>query len=179
MSVQADTSPGVAIDIVKDSNENWTLTYLTNRPANRLSFVRNPDNSRVARWSPTSEDFVVSFSESEEFIARRDGKTFRRVALTLTPDYKHLSKDYGPFSPYSDGGTLIHTGRLFACVDTCPNDANDWQISLSVPKDEHLIVNGEIYTSSANWVDRDDGKNVYVGQQLPMFPVFWIRTAKS
>ena len=47
------------------------------------------------------------------------------VKFTLTPTYRHLSKDYAPFSPFSDGGLLFHSGRFFACADECADSDND------------------------------------------------------
>ncbi|MDG1750802.1 MAG: hypothetical protein P8I03_03965 [Thalassotalea sp.] len=138
------------------------------RPANRLSFVRNPDNSRVERWKPISPDFEIVFEEGKEYLNKKDGSSFEHAELMLTPTYKHLSKDYAPFSPYSDSGVLIYTGRLFACIDMCTEDVNDWRVSMNIPLGEHLIVNGKVYTNSTNWVDRDDGMNIYVGRQKPI-----------
>ncbi len=164
----AAKNPEVDIVITKSIENIWTLTYQMDRPANRLGFVRNPDNSRIERWKPVSSDFEIVFVEGKEYLNRKDGSLFEHVELTLTPTYKHLSKDYAPFSPYSDGGVLIHTGRLFSCINKCADDANDWQISMNIPQDEHLIVNGKVYTKSASWVDSDDGMNVYVGRQKPI-----------
>ncbi len=158
----------VDIAITKSKENTWTLTYQMSRPANRLGFVRNPDNSRIERWKPVSSDFEINIVEGKEYLYRKDGSSFENVELTLTPTYKNLSKDYAPFSPYSDGGVLIYTGRLFACIDECTDKVNDWRISMNVPQEEHLIVNGEIYTKSAKWIDKDNGMNVYVGKQKPI-----------
>jgi hypothetical protein len=164
----AETISEVDLAITKFSNNTWKLTYQMSRPANRLGFVRNPDSSRVERWLPVSSDFEFVFVEGKEYLNKKDGSSFEHVELILTPTYKHLSKDYAPFSPYSDGGILIHTGRLFACINKCADDVNDFRILMNIPQGEHLIVNGEIYKKSASWVDRDDGMNVYVGRQKPI-----------
>ena len=168
LPLHAETNPEVDIAITKSRDNTWVLTYQMSRPANRLGFVRNPDNSRIERWKPVSSDFEIVFVKGKEYLNRKDGATFEHVELILTPTYKNLSKDYAPFSPYSDGGALIHTGRLFACIDKCADDVNDWRLSMNIPQGEHLIVNGEVFTKSANWIDRDDGMNVYVGRQKPI-----------
>ena len=72
--------------------------------------MRNPDDSRTNRWTPVDDDFKVIVENDEEFIVRIDGDEFTEVTLMLTPTYRHLPKDYGPFSPFSDGGTLFHSG---------------------------------------------------------------------
>jgi hypothetical protein len=37
-----------------------------------------------------------------------------------------------------------------------------------IPENEHMIINGEVHYSTAQWFDNDDGKNVYVGKQQPV-----------
>ena len=107
-------------------------------------------------------------SENQEYLVKKDGSQFTEVSLYLTPTYKHLSKDYAPFSPYSQGGLLIYTGRLFACIDTCSDDVNQWQFSMQVPDGEHIIVGGKVHSGATSWLDSNDGMNVYVGTQKPM-----------
>ena len=165
LPLYAETNSEVDISITKSRDNTWTLIYQMSRPANRLAFVRNPDNSRIERWKPVSSDFEIIFEEGKEYLNKKDGSSFQHVELMLTPTYKHLSKDYAPFSPYSDGGILIYTGRLFACIDKCADDVNNWKVSMNIPQGEHLIVNGKVYTKSTNWVDRDDGMNIYIGRQ--------------
>ena len=158
----------VDISIVKSKSARWTLTYQTHKPASRLSFIRNPDDSRIERWKPNTVDFEIVSIENQEYLTRKDGSKFTEVSLNLTPTYKHLSKDYAPFSPYSDGGALIYTGRLFACIDTCHDDVNQWKFSMQVPEGEHMIIDGKVRKGVANWVDGNDGMNVYVGPQMPI-----------
>lgn len=158
----------VDTSIVKSKDGKWTLTYQTPEPVPRLSFIRNPDTSRVERWEPTTSDFEVVSIENQEYLIKKDGNNFTEVSLTLTPTYKYLSKDYAPFSPYSDGGVLIYTGRLFACIDTCSDDVNQWRFSLQVPKGEHMILGGKVLTGVTSWLDSNDGMNVYVGSQEPI-----------
>jgi hypothetical protein len=164
----ADVSSGVDIDVVKSKIGEWSLSYKAEDTVKKLGFMRNPDQSRIERWRPVSDEFVISYIEGEEYILRKDGKGFSQVQLTLTPTYKNLSKDYGPFSPFSDGGMLIYSGRLFACMDSCSEEINSWNISLTVPDDEHIIVNDTVHSSFAKWQDNDSGKNIYVGKQKPI-----------
>ncbi|MBN7819962.1 hypothetical protein [Bowmanella yangjiangensis] len=165
---QARQEADVAIQIEKSLPNSWILTYQTTRPASRLAFVRNPDASRTQRWQPLQSDFEIIYEQDEEFIKRKDNSPFTQVSLRLTPTYKHLSKDYAPFSPYSDGGNLIYTGRLFACIERCTSDINGWSISLTIPPNEHMLLAGQVISGEAHWQDYDDGRNVYVGNQMPI-----------
>lgn len=158
----------VDISVVKSKDGKWTLTYQTQKPVFRLSFVRNPDDSRIERWKPTISDFEIVSTENQEYLIRKDGSSFAQVSLHLTPTYKHLSKDYAPFSPYSDGGVLIYTGRLFACINQCLDEVNSWRLFMQVPEGEHIIVAGNVYKGEASWIDSDDGMNIYVGSQQPI-----------
>lgn len=164
----ATENPEVDITIAKSNSNDWTVTYKVERPIKRLDFIRNPDQSRLERWQPLSSKFEVYFQNSKEYIAKKDRTEFKAVELSLTPTYKHLSKDYAPFSPFSDGGLLFHSGRFFACVDTCDHEINSWNITLEIPDGEHGIVNGHIFKSSTSWIDTDDGMNIYVGKQKPI-----------
>ncbi|MCY7296121.1 hypothetical protein [Alteromonas sp. a30] len=167
-SALADTATKVDIHLVKTAAEKWQLSYLLSAPAKRLAFVRNPDNSRTIRWQPMSSAFHIIQQDGNEFIVRKDSEPFSDVSVLLTPTYKHLSKDYAPFSPYSNKGALIHTGRLFACANACADDENHWKISMQAPKGQHMVVHGVIHTEVVHWVDKDDGINVYVGTQKPI-----------
>ena len=90
------------------------------------------------------------------------------MSFLLTPTYKHLGKDYAPFSPFSDGGNAFHSGRLFACANACTEEDNKWHLTLNVPSDEHIVLNGKVMKSSVSWTDNNDGRVVYVGKQQPI-----------
>jgi len=98
------------------SADTLSLIYTTDTPAQKIAFVSSPNDSRTKRWKPVNNEFEVVYENHKEFIQRIDGKTFNHVQLSLTPTYKHLPKSYAPIAPFSDGGVLIHTGRLFACI---------------------------------------------------------------
>ncbi|WP_218352471.1 hypothetical protein [Alteromonas lipotrueiana] len=148
--------------------DTWYVTYTTNTLTDRIAFISNPDDARTKRWKSTNDEFEVVYDNKQEFIQKKDGKAFSRVQLTLTPTYTHLPKSYAPFAPYSDGGALIHTGRLFACMNRCDEDANGGQLQVEVEDNTHIIANGKIYQQSANWKGYDDGQYVYIGRQSPI-----------
>lgn len=168
LSCKALASVSVNTQINKSSSGDWIVTYTTPEPTKRLAFIRNPDNSRVSRWLPLSNDIEIIYEDEKEFIQHKQGKPFTSCSFKLTPTYKHLSKDYAPFSPYSSGGTLFHSGRLFACAEQCDDSKKQWGFSLTVPKEEHIILNGEILKENATWIDFEDGRNIYVGNQPPI-----------
>lgn len=170
VSLICDTAfaDGIDATINKDKNGQWTVAYLASKPIKRIAFVRNPDDSRIQRWNAVDEDLEIVLEDDQEYIVSKTNALFQTAALSLTPTYKHLSKDYAPFSPFSDGSTLIHSGRLFACENTCDDKLNKWKITLNAPKDDHIIVDGEVHHSNVSWLDNSNGKNIYVGHQKPL-----------
>lgn len=149
-----------------DTVEEWEVTYTLTTPAKTLAFVRNPDTSRTTRWLAQDSDIEIVFDDAkhQEVVRSKSGKSFSAVSFALTPTYKHLGKDYAPFSPFSDGGNAFHSGRLFACANACTEENNKWHLTLNVPSDEHIVLNGKVMKSSVSWTDNNDGRVVYVGK---------------
>ena len=161
-------TPNPAVTLTKSSTGAWQLDYALAQPATKLVFVRNPDQTRLERWTPLDTAFLLAADESGEYIVRRDGKPFSQLSIALTPTYRSLVKDYAPFSPYSDGGSLVYSGRFFACADSCEQAENSWQFTLVPPAGEHVIVNGALHLQAVTWLDDDSGRNIYVGKQQPV-----------
>ncbi|WP_287831062.1 hypothetical protein [Idiomarina sp.] len=154
--------------IIKSPAGSWSVSYTSDTPVASISFQRSPDSSRVKRWKTKSGDFKVFKVNDYETVRRVDGKLFTQVEFELTPTYTHLPKDYAPFSPFTDGGMLFHSGRFFACPDLCDDSLNEWHIRIRAAKGDNIIVNGVVYTGEASWVDSDSGQKVYVGKREPI-----------
>ena len=41
-------------------------------------------------------------------------------------------------------------------------------MSLTVPNDEHIVLDGEVLSESAKWPNSDDEKAIYIGKQTPV-----------
>jgi len=154
--------------IVKDKSGSWTVTFEAAHPVKYLSFKSSPDNSRITRWKPSSKDFGIYSSDTNEIIKRVDEASFKKVTLELTPTYIALPKEYAPFSPYSDGSMLFHSGRFFACAEKCTNKHDEWMLELRVETEENIILNGEVRLKFVTWIDSGDGRKVYVGRHEPV-----------
>ncbi|WP_308364601.1 MULTISPECIES: hypothetical protein [unclassified Microbulbifer] len=165
-AVFASASDAIHTEIRK-SDRTWTVTYRTPVPTQQLAFKRNPDRSRADRWTSASAEYQIIHEHGTDLIRRVDGKSFSEVTFTLTSSYTALPKDYAPFSPFSDGGMLIHSGRFFACSGRCESGRNAWRISLIAPEQDSIIVDGTVARGSVEWLDSDNGRKVYVGPQLP------------
>ena len=98
--------------IIKSPAGSWSVSYTSDAPVTRISFQRSPDSSRGKRWRIKSADFKVVKVNDYETVRRVDGKPFTQVEFELTPTYISLPKDYAPFSPFTDGGMLFHSGFI-------------------------------------------------------------------
>jgi len=153
--------------IYKSSDVDWAVEYTSQKPIQSIAFVRSPDNSRTTRWLSPQGEFEIIYQDNREIAQRKDGKPFTLARFNLTPTYTHLPKDYAPFSPLSDGGMIIHSGRFFACIHECSDEVQGWRLSLTTLSDEHILLNGKVIQETASWMDQQPGKSIYIGTQKP------------
>ena len=158
----------VKIEITKSSADDWFVTYTAASPVTRLSFVRTPNNSRIKRWSPISANYELSSENNKEFIRRVDRQRFTTASFKLTPTYIPLAKEYAPFSPFSDGGMLLHSARFFICPEICTRGEYVWEMTLNAPQNENIIVRGNVVKDTAKWIDAANGQKIYIGDATPI-----------
>lgn len=159
----------VATVLTKTVDGQWRADFAATTPVTQIAFHRSPDSSRVQRWKPISADFEIrKINNDVEAVRRIDGQTFRTVGFHLSATYVALPKDYAPFSPFSDGGMLVHSGRFFACAEACASDLNQWQLTVRAPKSDNIIVGGIVHSAEVSWMDSDSGQNIYVGTGTPI-----------
>jgi hypothetical protein len=158
-------SPTPEILVTALRGMQWQVRYDFAQPVVKLEFRLSPDDSRGRTWLP-DQGFEIVTTDRGEVARRKDGAQFRTVRFRMSPTYSVLPKEYAPFSPFGDGGMLFHTGRFFACSDRCPADAS-WSMSLSAATEDQIILNGKTVKAEAHWIDRDDGRSIYVGNSVP------------
>ena len=150
------------------SEMGWTVTYQLQEPTEQLMFMRSPNQSRAERWRPLNDDLEIVWRDDAEVVISKSGEPFDQASFLLDTSYTNLPKDYAPFSPYSNGGLLIHTGRFFACIDSCTEAHHQWPLSIRLSTDDSILINGERYAASHEWLDEDSGRVIYVGPQQPV-----------
>ena len=155
-------------NITKSVQGPWKIKYSSNTPMQRMVFKRAPDSSRTQRWISLSEDFEMVHEAGKDIVRRKDLTGFRTVEFEVVPTYVSLPKDYAPFSPFSDGGMLFHSGRFFACADNCTESINRWKMHVQAPETDNIIVNGRVYNNAVTWMDSGSGTKVYVGSGQPI-----------
>lgn len=161
-AVQAAT-PEILVTALR--GKQWQVRYDFPGAVDKLEFKFSTDDSRSRTWLP-DQGFEIVATDRGEIARRKDGARFSTVRFRMSPVYSVLPKDYAPFSPFGDGGMLFHTGRFFACPDRCPDDAS-WSMSLWAAPEDQIILDGQALKAQAQWMDRDDGRSVYVGNNVP------------
>lgn len=170
ISASADVDAEIAVPSIKvdySQDGEFHLTYFLTTTTQRLGFSRNPDSSRTVNWIPEDPGFQVYSELGKEYVSRIDGELFDEVSFTINPAYRYIPGDYAPFQPFSDGSLLFHSGRLFACATECPAEVISWPMQVIASEGAQIIVDGEIYRSSASWSDSGSGINVYIGDIGP------------
>ncbi|MFD2167508.1 hypothetical protein ACFSJY_14760 [Thalassotalea euphylliae] len=151
-------------DIVKTADNNWSVTYRSKTPISSIQFHHTPDHSRHDRWRLKTTGLTFQSLSGRDTVFANSGKTFTEVTFELTPTYTNLPKSYAPFSPYSDGSNLFHSGRFFACANFCSGTENTWYLTFSAPISDAIIINGMTAYEKVSWYDHNDGRKVYVGK---------------
>lgn len=161
-----DAAPSVAIAL-RPHDSQWEVRYTLPAPARELRFVRvDAQGHRASGWTALDPALAIALQNGEEVVRRRDGAAFDRAAFRMAPHYVELEKDYAPFSPFGDGGLLIHTGRFHVCAGPCAG-GETYRLSLQPPDGAHAIVHGRV-VDAVDMQDGDNGTNLYVGRALPV-----------
>jgi hypothetical protein len=160
------TSATPEILVTAFHGKQWQVRYDFDAPVTSFRFARTPDDSRSRDWLPDI-GFEIASNDGADLVRRKDGAAFTSVRFRMNPAYRVLPQDYAPFSPFSDGATLFHTGRFFACTEKCAEDAT-WKMTLWAGAEDRIVLDGRVVRAEASWIDTADGQVIYVGTQTPV-----------
>lgn len=170
-AVQADMAAAPRIEL-RSAHAGWQVSYRFDAPVRTFFFVRNPDDRRMREWTAADPAFELTHEGGRDRVRRKDGAAFTAAAFDVPVRFVPFEADYAPFSPFGDGGLLIHSGRFHACAHACPRDASGdegpWQITIAAPPGRHVLLHGQMHRSAATWSDARDGTMVYVGAASPL-----------
>jgi hypothetical protein len=142
-------------------------TYSLAKPTDALHYAQYLGGYRSQDWQPEESSFVWIKEGDGERIVRADGKPFSSLTLTIPIRYRSLPKSYAPFSPFSEGSALIHTGQFHACL-TVPCDGTD-ALPIEIAATGKIIgVGGRRVADRTSYVSSGDGTNAFLGTLAPV-----------
>ncbi|CAB0150236.1 hypothetical protein PSI9734_00793 [Pseudidiomarina piscicola] len=170
--LDANSHARIQVNVTKSAEKEWFVVYQFDEQVARVTFVRNPDHTRLQRWQPVESEFYLAIDSEtgHEYIARVDGQTFTTVAFKLDASYVALRKDYAPFTPFSDGGTAWFTGRFKVCPEHCASALKfSYQFTMQAPLADFIRLPEQSQRGQLTWQESaSDGQMVYVGPQQLM-----------
>lgn len=161
-----DAAAPITLDLAVQPDETVVVTYQMAAPTKALHFAQALGGYRLEDWHPLPGGFRWTQEGSGERVERSDGGTFRSVQFTLPARYRALPKSYAPFSPFSDGSVLIHSGQFHACLRTpcAGTDAMPMRIAAT---GKTIGVEGRRVAGQTRFVSRDEGTSIFVGALKP------------
>ncbi|MGQ4275670.1 hypothetical protein ACQ5ES_01255 [Pseudidiomarina sp. E22-M8] len=169
--LKANSIAVVDVEVSKTERGEWFVAYHFDESVDRVTFIRNPDASRLQRWVPIESNYylAVDTESGNEYVARTDGQAFNSVAFALDPTYIAVRKDYAPFLPFSDGGVAWFTGRFKVCPQSCSSALEfSYNFSMQAPLSDHIRLPEQSVRGELTWRESaSDGQVVYVGPQQP------------
>lgn len=163
---QASSAP-LRLELSRLAASQLGATYRSQRPIMALHFEQELGGYRAQRWQPLDSGFRWVADGQGERIERVDGQSFDRLSFTIPIDYRPLPKGYAPFSPFSDGSALIHSGQFHACL-AAPCETPE-ALPVSIEAQGQVVgVNGLRLRERGRFVSRDAGTNIFVGWLEPI-----------
>ena len=167
--------PPIAVVLTSPVDAPAVIRFSTDRPTAALHFADDLGGYRQREWRPVEPGFrwVIEPADPNlgtrqgERIERTDGRPFASVSVTVEQRYRALPKSYAPFSPFSDGGVLIYSGNLHACLAAPCSGEGPANVQIIAPG-RQVRVAGQVAADNARFVSGDDGTNIYIGNRAPV-----------
>lgn len=161
------SSPPLRLELSHSASGQITVEYRAQSATDAIHFERDLGGYRAQLWQSADSNFRWVKEGDRERIERIDGRSFDRVTFTMPIDYRELPESYAPFSPFSEGSTLIHSGQFHACLAAPCTQPGPLPISIEA-KDKIVGVDGGRMGGRAHFISRDDGTNIFVGLLEPI-----------
>ena len=161
-----NTAAPITLDLDVRPDETVVVTYRMTAPTRALHFAQALGGYRPEDWQPQSGGFRWIQEGPGERIERSDGGTFRIVQFALPARYRALPKSYAPFSPFSDGSVLIHSGQFHACLRAPCEGAAALPINITATG-KTIGVEARRFADRTRFISRDEGTNIFVGRLVP------------
>jgi len=163
----SDRRDAVTLNLEVEANRQLAVRYRSREPTLALHFSQELGGYRAEVWQPAQTGFRWVTEGDGERVERIDGKPFDRLSFTVPIDYRALPKSYGPFSPFSDGSTLIHSGQFHTCLRARCEGTAPLPTTIEAPGST-IGVEGRRLQYRASFVSREEGTNIFVGKLEPI-----------
>lgn len=160
-------SEPLMLDLTRSAAKEVKAEYRLREGTAALHFPQELGGYRAEIWKPIDGAFRWVKEGEGERIERTDGRAFRRIAFTIAVDYRALAKSYAPFSPFSEGGTLVHSGQFHACPSAPCEQPGPLLMHIGAPG-EIIGVEGRRTPDRERFVSRDEGTNIFIGTLQPV-----------
>lgn len=161
MSARHQSQP-LTLELTRLPDRQIAAAYRVAEPIRALHFPNELGGYRVEAWRPMGNDFKWVNEGDGERVERADRRPFTAVTFIIPIDYRELPKSYAPFSPFSEGSTLIHSGQFHACLAAPCEDPEPLPIAIEA-KGATIGVEGRRTLTRDQFVSENDGTSIFVG----------------
>lgn len=166
-SGMSDAPQPLTLALTHSADRELTAEYRLREAVTALHFPQQLGGYRAEVWKPIDSAFRWVKEGDGERVERADGRPFQNVTFTIFIDYRALPKSYAPFSPFSQGGALVHSGQFQACTAAPCAKPGPLPVSIDAPG-EIVGVEGRRTRDSDRFVSSDDGTNIFIGTLEPV-----------
>lgn len=166
MSARHQSQP-LTLELTRLPDRQIAAAYRVAKPIQALHFPSELGGYRAEAWRPEGNDFRWVNEGDGERVERADGQPFTALTFVIPIDYRELPKSYAPFSPFSEGSTLIHSGQFHACLAAPCKDPEPLPIAVEA-KGATIGVEGRRTLTRDKFVSQDDGTSIFVGTLEPI-----------
>jgi len=164
---QARHRTPIKLNVTVQSNETVVATYSFAKPTVALHYAQYLGGYRSQDWRPEANGFRWIKEGDGERVERADGKPFSSLRFIIPIRYRALPKSYAPFSPFSEGSALIHTGQFHACL-AIPCDGMA-ALPIEIAASGKVIgVEGHRVADRTSFVSTGEGTSAFVGTLAPV-----------
>lgn len=164
--LSSNPAPPITLDLKVQPDEIVIVTYRMTKPTQALYFAQALGGYRPEDWRPQSGPYRWIPDGTGERIERSDGGKFRSLRFILPVRYRALPKSYAPFSPFSDGSALIHSGQFHACLSAPCAGTDALPIDITATG-KTIGVEARRVADRTRFVSRDEGTSIFVGKLKP------------
>ena len=166
----APERPSVSSDrivIERLGQSRWRATYDLAEPTTSLEFQRPANFYRERAWSVVTDGWALARDgDLQTLRAQPGGQPRETIVVEFDTFTEQLEAEYEFFVTFTDGGTAMYTGHLYAR----PGDGEILRTIRVGPREgENVVIRGGVHTEQLTWTDEPaDGTYIFFGANRPL-----------